>query len=124
MVVLQALTRYADLDFSLTFKNLNQIRKELHMHYDTFHTQVRHLLGKGLLTFQEGKYYLTNKSHVLVTPSHDYADYKESENDQYLRDYTFLTEMDFLKTLNANEHRLLYGLLDYTLLQKRFHAST
>jgi hypothetical protein len=25
MVVLQALTRYADLDFSLTFKNLNQI---------------------------------------------------------------------------------------------------
>lgn len=120
VVVLQALTRYADLDFSLTFKDIHQVRKELGMHYDTFHTQVTHLVGKGLLTYQEGKYYLTSKTHVLVTPSHDYADYKEAENDQYLRDYTFLTDMDFIRTLNANEHRLLYGLLEYTLLQKDF----
>lgn len=104
MYLLQILTPYCDIDMSIKC-DLEHIRLISGMRRVTFEIATKQLMSMGLLVMvSEGKYFLTDKSHILVTPLH-----KNEEN--YLADYKILCDAKHINGLRRHEHRLLYFLV-------------
>lgn len=105
MYLLQLFTPYTDIDMSIKC-DMEYIRVKAALRRETFDLAIKQLLSLGLLEKDlEGKYFVTNESHILVTP---FLRGAHNKTDNYLADYKILCDAKHIKGLKQHEHRLLY----------------
>lgn len=103
MFILHVITSYTDIDMSIQC-DLEKIREIVNLRRDTFEIAIKQLFTKGLLTIGTNKkLYVTNKSHVLVSPGH-----LENSSGLYIAEYDILCDPRRIKGLKQGEHRFLY----------------
>lgn len=103
MFILHVITSYTDIDMSIQC-DFEEIREIVNLRRDTFEIAIKQLFTKGLLTIGANKkVYVTNKSHVLVSPGH-----LENSSGLYIAEYDILCDPRSIKGLKQGEHRFLY----------------
>ncbi|MFJ7890535.1 hypothetical protein ACIQYL_20960 [Lysinibacillus xylanilyticus] len=103
MFILHVITSYTDIDMSIQCE-LEKVREVVNLRRDTFEIAINQLFSKGLLIKgTNNKINVTNKSHVLVSPTH-----LESNSGLYIAEYDILCDPRRIKGLKQGEHRFLY----------------
>lgn len=112
--ILDKLTIFADVDFSIVI-NIEDFRRFINMSQKTFKRALDYILERKYLVWDTNlcKYFLTEKSHTLVTAV---AEGEPSSSRHYIQTL-HITDWSKFNQLTAIQQRFLYHLVNRTSFQ-------
>ncbi|WP_107937347.1 hypothetical protein [Ureibacillus chungkukjangi] len=114
LTLLMCVSRYVDVDFKIQ-TSWDNIYQQVGIRSDLFVPALKNLISLGFIVKKHDGYYVTEKSHVLISKGTDTL---------FIPNFKLLSDYKFLKTLKPKMINFLYFLLGKSISPKANYTRT